>query len=95
MYAQGSASQTGLGRRKGSVWKQDDFQESSFNKVVGPATRLGRIKREAWRPEAGSRCRELVGKCDERKEETKLMASCTPHPTPRRWEARWMSEAGG
>ena len=29
-----------------NVWKQDDFQESSFSKVVGPGcARLQRIKR--------------------------------------------------
>lgn len=60
------------GVQKRSVWKQDDFQGSSFSKVGGPAARLRRI-RKGGRQAAGAE--HLSGTCDsERKEETKLMA---------------------
>lgn len=38
--------------QKSSVWKQGDFQGSSFSEVAGPATRLWRVSRGGG-PEAG------------------------------------------
>lgn len=68
------------------------LSEKQFQESVRPAARLRRIKRGAERQAAGAEC---WGKCDsERKEKRKLMAPM-PVFSPKRWEAKWMTEAGG